>query len=129
MQVFIVMGENNRITGINPNDMSGNSGWLETIDIALTTHIGVDYDEMFSRLSEEHGVALYKFVNGYGENRTAEEIAADIAAIPAPQPTDAERIADLELSLCDIDEVNEATHAGYETALCDMDELLNGGTV
>ena len=87
MQVFIVMGENNRITGINPNDMSGNSGWLETTDTALTTHIGVDYDEMFSRLSEEHGVALYKFVNGYGENRTAEEIAADITAIPAPEPT------------------------------------------
>ena len=92
MQVFIVMGENNRITGINPNDMSGNSGWLETTDTALTTHIGVDYDEMFSRLSEEHGVALYKFVNGYGENRTAEEIAADIAAIPAPQPSETEQL-------------------------------------
>jgi hypothetical protein len=92
MQVFIVMGENNRITGINPNDMSGNSGWLETTDTALTTRIGVDYDEMFSRLSEEHGVALYKFVNGYGENRTAEEIAADIAAIPVPQPSETEQL-------------------------------------
>lgn len=87
MRVFIMTDAESRITGMNPNDMSGNSGWIETTDAALTSHTGVSYDNMFSRLSEEHGVSLYKFVDGFGEHRTAEEIAADIAAIPAPEPT------------------------------------------
>lgn len=91
MRVFIVTDAENRITGINPNDMSGNTGWIETTDTALTSHTGVSYDEMFSRLSEEHEVFLYKFMDGYGEHRTAEEIAADIAAIPPPEPTPQEQ--------------------------------------
>ena len=90
MRVFIMTDTESRITGMNPNDMSGNSGWVETTDAALTTHTGVNYNDMFSRLSEEHGVSLYKFVDGYGEHRTYEEIDADIAAIPPvhPRPQD-----------------------------------------
>lgn len=87
MRVFVMTDAESRITGVNPNDMSGNSGWIETTDTALTAHTGVGYDDMFSRLSEEHGVSLYKFMDGYGVHRTAEEIAADIAAIPPPEPT------------------------------------------
>jgi hypothetical protein len=71
----------------------------------------------------------YHAEQSWAESATQITQTWTLVADTAPQPTDAERIADLELSLCDIDETNEATHAGYETALCDMDELLNGGTV
>ena len=47
-------------------------------------------------LFEEHGVPMYKLDNGAAVERTAEEIAEDIAAIPAPPPSQEQRIADLE---------------------------------
>lgn len=90
MAVYVSIDSENRIVGLNPTDMTGNSDWTETTEENLTTHTDVTYDEMFAKLSEEHGVALYKFVNSYAENRTAEEIAADIGNIPAPAPTQVE---------------------------------------
>lgn len=47
-------------------------------------------------LYEEHGIPVYKLVDGVAVERTAEEIKADIAAIPAPPPSQEQRIADLE---------------------------------
>lgn len=43
-------------------------------------------------LFERHGVALYKYEDGQTVARTEEEIAADVAVIPAPGPTQAERM-------------------------------------
>lgn len=42
-------------------------------------------------LCERHGVALYKYEGGGIVKRTAEEVSADIAALPAPEPTEDER--------------------------------------
>ena len=42
-------------------------------------------------LFEEHGIPLYRYKGGVIEHRTAEDIAADISAIPAPAPTEDER--------------------------------------
>ena len=84
------------------------------------------------RLPQPDPVEGYYFEQTITEDTTTITCGWTQTAIPAAEPlppTDAERIADLELSLCDIDEANESTHAGYETALCDIDELLNGGTV
>ena len=55
-------------------------------------------------LYEEHGVPRYKLVDGVAVERTAEEIAEDIAAIPAPvsEPTV-------------WDELDGAYTAGYES--------------
>lgn len=43
-------------------------------------------------LFERHGVALYKYEDGQIVARSEVEIAADVAAIPAPGPTHAERL-------------------------------------
>lgn len=95
MQVSICT-DNSKIIGVCPDDMTGNTGWQTTTDTALTAHTGKTYEEMFSGLYDEHGIALYKFIDGYAENRTQAEIDADIAAIPALSPTTAERLAALE---------------------------------
>ena len=42
-------------------------------------------------LHEENGVPLYRYKGGVIVERTAEDIAADISAIPAPAPTEDER--------------------------------------
>lgn len=43
-------------------------------------------------LLEEHGVPRYKYTDGAVAERTAEEIAADIAALPAPEPAWSDRV-------------------------------------
>ena len=46
---------------------------------------------------EEHGFPKYKEVNGEITPRTQEEIAADIAALPVPEPTELDRLrADID---------------------------------
>lgn len=47
----------------------------------------------------QQGVWQYKLVDGKAVERTAEEIAADIAAIPPPPPSAEERIKALETEL------------------------------
>lgn len=68
-----------KIVAINPNDMSGNTGWLTT------------EDPIAEPITEEHGVPIYKFVNGHVANRTPEEIAADIP-VDDPQPSKEEKL-------------------------------------
>lgn len=42
-------------------------------------------------LFEEHGIPLYKYMGGVVMERSAEEIAEDIAALPAPAPSEDEK--------------------------------------
>lgn len=87
MQIYAMTDAEGRIVALNPNNMEGNSGWVATTDTALSEHTGVSYADMFNQLTEGHGIPLYKLVDGYAETRTAEEIAADLAAIPTPEET------------------------------------------
>lgn len=69
--MFVCYDEKLRINAYNEeNDLSGNTGW------------GYTNDSISEPLTEEHGVAIYKYVNGNVMNRTQEEIDADIAEIP-----------------------------------------------
>lgn len=47
-------------------------------------------------LSEEHGIPVYKYENGEITERTAEEIQADIEALPPPPPSYGELAAENE---------------------------------
>lgn len=80
--MYIYTDSTNNIIAMNPNDMGGNTGW-EPMPENLT---GRTERELFNRLTEEHGIPLYKVEGGVVE-RTAEEIEADIAALP-PAPAD-----------------------------------------
>ena len=67
--MFISIDDYGRINAYNPNDLSGNTGWVET------------EETIEEPLFEEHGVPIYKYVDGAVVHRTQEEIDADI---PAP---------------------------------------------
>lgn len=43
-------------------------------------------------LLDRHGVPLYKLADGQAEARSEAEIAADLAALPAPGPSQSERL-------------------------------------
>lgn len=79
MHIFV--DEKNRVMAMNPTDMSGNTGWTPMPE-NLT---GKTEEELFDRLHEQHGIPMYKVEDGAMIERTAEEIAADISAIPMPE--------------------------------------------
>ena len=58
---------------------------------ALPTWVEVSNTELITPLWESHMIPLYKVVDGEAVARTQAEIDADIAAIPAPQPTPQEQ--------------------------------------
>ena len=66
--------DNGRVFALNANDMSGNSGWQE-VNTTLTPA---------DQLTDDHGAALYKVVNGTTQERTQQEREADW---PEPTPT------------------------------------------
>lgn len=70
---------------------------------------------------EEHGIPLYKYENGQCVRRTAEEVQADIDAIPLPEPTETEQLrADMDFLTME----NESLQADVEQAKADIDYLL-----
>lgn len=88
----------------------------------------------------EHMIPLYKYENGKVVERTEEEIAKDLAALPVPEPTWNEQMeehvaeleainAELEDAMCEMDAANQEeiaelqeTTAALEDAICEMDE-------
>ena len=76
-----------RIFALNENDMSGNTGW-EEIETNLTVN---------DPLTDDHGAALYKVVDGASVERTQEEREADWPTPEPPVPTIPERVSTLEV--------------------------------
>lgn len=66
---------NNLVLGANPNNMAGNTGWVE-------------YNgEIAEPLFDEYGVPMYAYENDVVRERTAEERARDRPVPPKQQPT------------------------------------------
>ena len=67
--------------------------WREDIEPGEDWKVG----DMPGAAYEEHGIPLYKEENGEITVRSQEEIAADIAALPVPEPTELDRLrADID---------------------------------
>ena len=62
--------------------------WREDIVPEVDWHVG----EMSGPAYEEHGIPLYKAINGEITARSQEEIDADIAELPKPVPSELERL-------------------------------------
>lgn len=101
MDYSISVDEGSRITGICPDYLSG-GGWIRAAEDRLTAHTGVTVGQMFSGLEDAHGIALYKWENGYAELRTAEEMAADAPESTPPEPSDTERLDEIEAGLIEL---------------------------
>ena len=95
MQMYICKDENNRIFPccVWYENIEPDSGWIL-----------VNWDDE-QDFYEEHGVPLYKYVNGQVVARTQQEVQADVDALPIPEPTPEEILrADVDYLLMMIDE-------------------------
>ena len=78
-------------------------------------------------LYDADGIPLYKWNGQAVVKRTAEEIAADCAAIPAPPPSEMEQLRQEVARLSDENAQLQQEQTDLQMALCDTYELLLGG--
>ena len=74
-----------------------------------------------------NGIPLYKWDGQAVKPRTAEEIAADRAAIPAPPPSEMEQLRQEVARLSAENAQMQQEQTDLQMALCDTYELLLGG--
>ena len=109
MKIFFTIDELNRVYPV--------SDWSVDIEPDESWHVG----EIEAPAYEEHGVSLWKEVNGQCVRRTAEEVQADVDVIPLPEPTEEEQLmADVDFLTME----NEALEEDVEQAKADIDYLL-----
>lgn len=86
--------DDGRVLALNEGNMAGNSGWQQ-VNTVLTPA---------DQLTDDHGAALYKVVNGTTQARTQQEREADWPPEPTPVPSLAERITFVEDCLLEMSE-------------------------
>ena len=95
--VYVRTDELSRVIEVNSSEfIADTTGWVE-IDRGYGDHCHHAQGNYFPQpIRTEEGVYKYKLVDGVPVERTAEEIAADIAALPAQDATEADYVAALE---------------------------------
>lgn len=95
--VYIKTDEEGRITAVNSSAfLSDETGWIEIDSGAGDKYHHAQGNYLDKPICTDDGIYQYKLVDGAVVERTAEEIAADLAEQPAPGPTPEERIVELE---------------------------------
>ena len=103
--VYVKVDESNRITAINSSEFLADvTGWTEIDSGYGDKYHHAKGNYLPGPLTDNRGVYRYKLVNGRPVERTQEEMDADYAARPAPEPTTEELLletaADHEYRLC-----------------------------
>lgn len=80
-----------------------NNGWEELGEVVKADLVKVMNGTWLGKpLFDENGIANYKFSDGVAVERTNEEKQAELAARPAPEPTEKERLAALEHAMLSV---------------------------
>lgn len=105
VSVFVFL-DGDKIMDINSSVfLADTEGWTE-IDSGNGDRFVHAYNHYLpGRPVPEDGIPRYKLVDGQPVERTEEEIEADRAAIPAPSPTQEDRLSALEGALLALMEV------------------------
>lgn len=90
--VYIRIDERNRIIEVNSSAfITPTEEWIE-VDHGNGDKYHHAQGNYFDKpIYEEHGVPVFKYINGHTAPRTENEIQRDIDAIPAPEPSQADR--------------------------------------
>lgn len=104
--VYIRTDSSNRVLEINSSAfLTDTEGWTQ-IDEGWGDRYHHAQGNYFPQpIYTEDGIPRYKLVDGQAVERTEDEIAADRAAIPAPPPTQEDRLSALEGALLALMEV------------------------
>lgn len=99
-EVYVKTDDLNRIIAVNSSEfLPDTEGWTKIDEGHGDKYHHAQGNYFPKPILEKHMIPVYKLVDGKPKERTQEEIAADIAAIPPPPPSQAERIAQLENQL------------------------------
>lgn len=103
--VYVKIDDQNRITAVNSSAFLKNvDGWTE-IDSGYGDKYAHAHGNYFAKpIMDDRGIYRYRLVLGVPQERTQEDMDADYAARPAPPPSDAERIDQIEAALIAIEE-------------------------
>ena len=98
--VYVQVDEKGRITAVNSSAFVPDD-WGEEIDQGYGDQYHHAQGNYFPQpIYTEDGIPRYKLEDGQASERTEEEIEADRAALPEPEPTETEklrrRVAELE---------------------------------
>lgn len=109
MKLWLYCDGENRLQGMNPNNMTGNTGWIMAVDASI-----LGEKPMSAPLHDSRGVAKYTAAGGVVTARTQEEMDADYIE-PETRKSDSERLDDVEAQVamhteC-ILEMSEAVYA------------------
>ena len=95
-KVYVKTDETGRITAINSDAfLPDTTDWVQIDEGDGDRYHHAQGNYLSKPLMTTQGVYQYKLVDGVIVERTAEEIAADTAAIPPPPPTDGEVMQEL----------------------------------
>ena len=98
-KVYIQMDEKSRILrcegGYTMGNITDTAEWIQ-IDEGVGDRYNLCQSHYFDRLYTEDGVPRYRWDGEKASLRSAEELAADRAAIPAPAPNTEERLDGVE---------------------------------
>ena len=99
-KVFVQINSKNLIIAINSDAfLPDPSEWTQIDEGEGDRYHHAQGNYLPKPLMTMQGIPQYKLVNGEVQERTAEEIQADIDAIPPPPPTAEDRIRALETEL------------------------------
>ena len=99
-KVYIKTDPQNRIIAINSDAFLPDvDGWAEIDEGDGDRYMHSQGNYLPKPLMTEQGIYCYKLVGGKVVERTAAEIAADVAKIPPPPPSAEDRIKALETKL------------------------------
>ncbi len=99
--VYIKTDVQGRVIAVNSSaflddTIDDTTDWIEIDSGAGDRYHHAQGNYLDKPICTDDGIYQYKLADGAVVNRTADEIAADLAAQPAPSPTPEERIVELE---------------------------------
>lgn len=89
MNIWILTDDRGCVLALNPNDMTGNSGWIGSTVEALGLSVDAD-------LHDQNGAALYKLIDGAAVQRDIAERQGDWGDAESPALPIEERVDVLE---------------------------------
>lgn len=86
-RVLVRTDSENRVTAINSSGFADGDGWIQIDEGYGDKYHHAQNNYLDKSIMDEHGIYRYKLVDGKPVERTVEEMDADYAARPAPEPT------------------------------------------
>lgn len=100
-KIYVKLNASDMIVGVDSDVfLPDATGWAKIDEGDGDRFMHAQGNYLPKPLMDEQGRYRYKLVDGAVVERTQEELAAD--ALPAPMPTDAERLAAVEAAVLDL---------------------------